>query len=125
MGAVSWTTATSDNEDRVHHITWQYYNIYITGARGEKMFATVGLSTEQPSRAAAAGPRLGERCCLGDGRRGECRGFGGWLGGVFPQNRVQHLHEQVGIRFGKNQRRTQLDYIVAGAIGARQDAAFA
>src|SRR5437899_1250899 len=44
---------------------------------------------------------------------------------VFLQNGIQRLHEKVGIGFGENQRRPQLDHIVTRAVGSGKNAAIA
>jgi hypothetical protein len=50
--------------------------------------------------------------------------LGARLRGVFLQHGVKRFDEEIGIRFGENQRRAQLDNVVVRAIGPRKDAAF-
>src|SRR5882724_8409438 len=48
-----------------------------------------------------------------------------WLRGIFPENIVQGLGEEIRVRFRKDQRRAQLEDVVVRAVRAGEDAAIA
>src|SRR6266850_3894339 len=48
-----------------------------------------------------------------------------WLRGIFPENIVQGLGEEICVRFRKDQRRAQLDDVVVRTVRAGEDAAVA
>lgn len=47
------------------------------------------------------------------------------LGGVFVKDDVESVDEKIGIGFRENEGRAEFDDVVAGAVSAGEDAAFA